>query len=93
MRRMAGYADTTTPPVDTSNGTEQKEFAEIIASTWKYIFEEWFEHSGYIYDESKLDFEFYDERCHHRQDTVMDIYVPVRKMKAENGSQRGYELP
>jgi AraC family transcriptional regulator len=80
----AEYAVFTTPPVDTSNDTEQKEFAEIIASTWKYIFEEWFEHSGYIFDESKLDFEFYDERCHHRQDTVMDIYVPVRRVKVEN---------
>lgn len=33
--------------------------------------------SGYAYDDTKLDFEFYDERCHYRQDTVMDIYVPV----------------
>jgi AraC family transcriptional regulator len=77
----AEYAVFTTPPVDTTNDMEQNEFAKIIASTWKYVFEEWFKDSGYVYDESKLDFEYYDERCHHRQDTVMDIYVPVVKAK------------
>jgi len=75
----AEYAVFTTNPVDTSNDWEQKEFAEVIAGTWKYIFEDWFPGSGYVFDESKLDFEFYDERCHHRQDTVMDIYIPVKK--------------
>jgi AraC family transcriptional regulator len=75
----AEYAVFTTNPVDTSNDWEQKEFAEVIAGTWKYIFEDWFPGSGYVFDESKFDFEFYDERCHHRQDTVMDIYIPVKK--------------
>ncbi|MDR7811156.1 AraC family transcriptional regulator [Lacrimispora sp.] len=73
------YAVFTTNPVDTTNDREQKEFAKVIAGTWKYIFEDWFRDSGYVYDESKFDFEFYDERCHHRQDTVMDIYIPVKK--------------
>lgn len=77
----AEYAVFTTPPVDSTSDIEQKEFAKIIASTWKYIFEDWFKDSGYIYDESKLDFEFYDERCHHRQDTVMDIYIPIKKIE------------
>ncbi len=76
----AQYAVFTTPPVNTANDAEQKEFAKIIADTWKYIFEDWFKDSGYVYDESKLDFEFYDERCHHRQDTVMEIYIPVKKL-------------
>ena len=78
----AEYAVFTTPPVDTTNDPDQKEFAVIIKSTWKYIFEEWFKDSGYVYDETKLDFEFYDERCHHRRDTVMEIYIPVRKISA-----------
>jgi AraC family transcriptional regulator len=78
----AEYAVFTTPPVDTTNDPDQKEFAAIIKSTWKYIFEEWFKDSGYVYDETKLDFEFYDERCHHRRDTVMEIYIPVRKISA-----------
>lgn len=77
----AEYAVFTTTPVDTTNDKDQKEFAKIIANTWKYIFEDWFKDSGYIYDESKLDFEFYDERCHYREDTVMDIYIPVKKEK------------
>lgn len=77
----AEYAVFTTAPVDTSNDEEQIEFAEIIASTWKYIFEDWFKDSEYIYDESKIDFEFYDERCHRRKDTVMDIYIPIKKVK------------
>lgn len=75
----AEYAVFTTIPVDTASDEEQKEFAKVIAGTWKYIFEDWFKSSGYVYDESKLDFEFYDERCHQRQDTVMDIYIPVNK--------------
>lgn len=77
----AQYAVFTTTPVDTTNNKEQKEFAKIIVSTWKYVFEDWFKDSGYVYDKSKLDFEFYDERCHHRKDTVMDIYIPVEKSK------------
>ncbi|HYF82141.1 MAG TPA: AraC family transcriptional regulator [Clostridia bacterium] len=75
----AEYAVFTTPPVDSTNDLEQNEFAKVIKNTWKYIFEDWFKDSGYVYDESKLDFEFYDERCHHRADTVMEIYVPVKK--------------
>lgn len=74
----ADYAVFTTPPVDTTGDKEQKDFAQVIKSTWKYIFEEWFKDSGYVYDEGKLDYEFYDERCHSRVDTVMEIYVPVR---------------
>lgn len=77
----AEYAVFTTAPVDTSNDEEQKEFAEIIASTWKYIFKDWFKDGENIYDQSKIDFEFYDERCHHRKDTVMDIYIPIKKVK------------
>lgn len=73
----ATYAVFTTPPVDTTNDLDQKDFAKIIKETWKYIFEEWFKDSEYIFDEDKIDFEFYDERCHGRKDTVMEIYVPV----------------
>ncbi|MNI51551.1 Bacterial transcription activator, effector binding domain [compost metagenome] len=63
------------------DGTENGEpglFAQVIKNTWKYIFEEWFPASGYEFAEDKLDYEFYDERCHSRVDTVMEIYVPVR---------------
>lgn len=74
----AQYAVFTTPPVDTSGDEKQEEFADKIKATWKYIFEEWFKDSGYSYDESKFDFEFYDERCHGRVDTVMEIYIPIK---------------
>lgn len=73
----ATYAVFTTAPVDTSSDSEDNDFANVIKQTWKYIFEEWFKDSEYTFDESKIDFEYYDERCHGRKDTVMDIYVPV----------------
>ncbi len=77
----ADYAVFTTMPVDTSASNDQggADFSKAIKATWKYIFEEWFPESGYQYDEGKLDFEFYDERCHSRPDTVMEIYVPIIK--------------
>ena len=77
----AEYAMFTTPPVDATKDDvyDGGDFAKAIKATWKYIFEEWFPESGYQYDESKLDFEFYDERCHARPDTVMEIYVPIVK--------------
>ncbi|WP_251861493.1 AraC family transcriptional regulator [Clostridium sp. Marseille-Q2269] len=77
----ATYAVFTTPPVDTSKDLDNVEFPDAIRNTWKYIFEKWFKDSGYVFDESKLDFEFYDERCHGRKDTVMEIYVPVKSVK------------
>ncbi|WP_150275574.1 AraC family transcriptional regulator [Paenibacillus tepidiphilus] len=73
----AQYAVFTTPPVDTSGNEGQEDFVQVIKSTWKYIFEEWFPSSGYVYAEGRPNFEFYDERCHSRVDTVMEIYVPV----------------
>ena len=75
----ATYAVFTTPPVNTGTEAEQNDFANVIKQTWKYIFEEWFKDSGFIFDDTKLDFEYYDERCHPTIGTVMDIYVPVLK--------------
>lgn len=54
------------------------EFADSIKDTWKKIFEEWLSESDYEYDQEKLDFEYYDERCHFREDSIMEIYIPVR---------------
>ncbi|MNP39258.1 Bacterial transcription activator, effector binding domain [compost metagenome] len=78
----ATYAVFTTPPVDVTREGEDGHayegiFPKAIKQTWKYIFEEWFINDQYKYDETRLDFEFYDERCHFRPDTVMDIYVPI----------------
>lgn len=70
------YAVFTTPPVDMRK--EGDSFAQMIKSTWRYIFNEWFENSDYAYDEEKCDFEFYDERCHFLENSVMDIYIPIK---------------
>ncbi|MTI95513.1 MAG: AraC family transcriptional regulator [Firmicutes bacterium] len=79
----ATYAVFTTPPVDTSKaaGPEgmDRDFPQAIRETWKYIFEQWFRDSGYEYDQGKMDFEYYDERCHFRPDTVMEIYIPIKR--------------
>lgn len=71
----ATYAVFTTPAVD------ENDFVNSIQGTWKYILEEWFPNSGYEIDASKLDFEFYDERCHpwEYDKVCMDIYVPIIK--------------
>lgn len=78
----ATYAVFTTPPVNTGTEAENIEFANGIKQTWKYIFEVWFKDSGYEFDDTKLDFEYYDERCHGTVGTVMDIYVPIVKKNA-----------
>ncbi|NNJ29284.1 hypothetical protein G9470_05635 [Bacteroides xylanolyticus] len=62
-------------PVDQTDNIDP--FSIAIKQTWKYIFNEWFPASHYEFDETKMDFEFYDERCHETEDAVMEIYVPV----------------
>lgn len=75
----AEYMVFTTPPVDlTDESADDNLFSNIVKSTWKYIFEEWFPNSDYVFDEEKSDFEFYDERCHSRPDSTMDIFIPVK---------------
>lgn len=78
----AEYAVFTTLPVDnseTASTYDEDPLAIMVKETWRYIFEQWLPKSGYCYDESKLDFEYYDERCHGLKDAVMEIYVPVKK--------------
>jgi len=70
------YAVFTTLPVNMQ--VKEEDFAIAIKSTWKAIFEEWFQ-ENYEYDQSRLDFEFYDERCHLRTDSVMEIYIPIKQ--------------
>ncbi|OAB44917.1 AraC family transcriptional regulator [Paenibacillus antarcticus] len=71
----ATYAVFTTPPANYDNHG----FAQAIAGVWRYIFEEWFPNSGYEFAPDKVDFEFYDERCHSQIGAVMNIYIPVVK--------------
>lgn len=72
----ATYAVFTTPPV------KGEELVASIQGTWKYILEEWFPNSGYEIDDTKLDFEFYDERCHNWEydKLLMEIHVPIKKI-------------
>lgn len=70
----AQYAVFTTPPADAkNNGTEI-----AIRDTWKYIFDEWLPNSCYVFDDTKLDFEYYDLRCHTDTNSVMEIHVPIK---------------
>lgn len=73
------YVIFSTPPVDTRNDPSQKQFAAVIRDTWKSIFEEWFPQSAYEFDETRPDYEYYDERCHFCADTVMEIRIPIRR--------------
>lgn len=76
----ATYAVFTTPPVNNLNSaaTYDKDPLSIaVKETWKYIFTKWIQQSDYVVDESKFDFEFYDERCHASENAVMEIYIPI----------------
>lgn len=70
----AKYAVFTTPLVELDG------FVDSIQGTWKFILEDWFPHSKYEIDDTKLDFEFYDERCHpwEYKKVCMEIYIPIK---------------
>ena len=70
------YAVFTTPKLPA------EQYPQMIAETWAEILTKWFPNPAYEYDESRLDFEAYDERDHSDETggTVqMDIYVPIRE--------------
>lgn len=76
----AEYAVFTTSPINnvsTSETYDADPLSIVVKETWKYILNEWFPKSDYEFDETKLDFEFYDERCHGLDNAVMEIYVPI----------------
>lgn len=66
------YAVFTTPKVP------DEKYPQSIADTWASILTEWLPKSEYMYDETRPDFESYDERDHAGL-VQMDIYIPVRK--------------
>jgi len=53
--------------------------------TWQYILEEWLPKSEYVYDDTRMDYEYHDERAHDdwREDgkCVTEIRIPVCKRK------------
>lgn len=82
----AEYAVFTTHPVSEADIALHGEgaLAAAVKRTWNFIFNEWFPNSGYAFDESKTDFEFYDERCHTLENAVAEIYVPVVRKTDSN---------
>lgn len=69
------YIVITSPPVDMT--CNDNDFAMMVKNVWAYIFNQWFKTTDFTYDESREAFEYYDERCHYRKDSVMDIYLPI----------------
>lgn len=70
------YAVFTTPPVNML--VYENMLATTVRNVLRYIFNEWFLSNEYEYDSSRMDFEFYDERCHYLKDSVMEIYIPIK---------------
>lgn len=53
---------------------------EDLTSYYNDIFYKWFPESGYEYDCSRCDYEWYDERFKmDSDDSELDIYVPIKK--------------
>ncbi len=78
----AEYAVFTTPPVNGISEVQTYDADPLsiaVKETWKFIFNEWIPNSDYEFDEAKMDFEFYDERCHTLENAVMEIYVPITR--------------
>ncbi len=72
------YAVFTTPKLPS------EEYPKAIADTWVEILTRWLPESKYEYDETRLDFEAYDERDHawlHNNMVQMDICVPIRERR------------
>lgn len=61
----AEYAVFTVPKAEDARGLH-----DAVNKTWKYIFDTWFDGSGYKFDHTKIDFEYY-----LGEDTY--IYVPL----------------
>ena len=78
------FAIFTTPPADMTKDPEN--LTRATKSLWKSIYGQWFLDSGYTFDESRFDFEFYDERAHYRADAVMEIWVPIKTPQSRNST-------
>lgn len=70
------YLVVTTPPVDMTQDCNA--LANTVKSVWQYLFSTWLPESEYEFDETRNMFEYYDERCHFSNTSVMDIYLPVK---------------
>lgn len=70
------YARFTTPLVESSK------HVQAVKDTWKTALDNWLPASEYEFDETRSDFEYYDERDHSWQNNdmaQMEIYIPIQK--------------
>lgn len=65
------YAILTSPPVAAAA------FVRSIQETWHNFYQTWLPASDYVVDQSKPDYERYDERCHGDTVLSMEIYIPI----------------
>ena len=66
----------------TTNMVAEGKYEEAIAGLWETAFDTWLPSSEYEYDDSRNDFEYYDERdhfYHNRGLGGMDIFIPIKK--------------
>lgn len=76
------YAVFQTPPINnvkTADTYDKDPLSIAVKETWRYIFTTWIKQSAYVLDESRMSYEYYDERCHGLEDAIMEIYVPLKK--------------
>jgi AraC family transcriptional regulator len=71
------YAKFTTPLI------EESKYVQAIKDTWKTALDSWLPASEYEFDETRYDYEYYDERDHFYykkglQLQQMDIYIPIQ---------------
>jgi len=72
------YAIFTTPLI------EEAQYTRSVQETWKQILDDWLPQSKYEYDDSRVEYEYYDERDHawlHDGKSRMDIFLPIRDRK------------
>ena len=72
-------------------------YAQAIRDTWNDIFMKWLPYSEFEFDETRKDFEYYDERDHgHYFDNrrQMDICIPIRQREEakRRSRERGRSL-
>ena len=75
------YAVFTTPLAGDETYTQNA----ALQDTWKYILEEWLPGSEYEYDDTRMDYEYHDERAHDnwRDDgkCCTEVRIPIVKRK------------
>ena len=54
-------------------GEDASALHENVKKAWRFIFNDWFDNSGYAFDHTKFDFEYY-----LGEETY--IYVPIKKL-------------